>query len=145
MNDHQRLVTLLANNDVKRLHHLLSVALRSGASPNALIGQIERAITGIYSDRTQFDDRDIDIAFLVRALGGPCLLFALSKSHGLASVLTAARNQKIAELVPSIGAPSHSDAKANFAAFCDIMEAITTYIQIWPACWSRHDDRRDQS
>ncbi|KAH9922494.1 uncharacterized protein B0H18DRAFT_1212572 [Fomitopsis serialis] len=119
INDHQRLVTLLANHDVKRLHHLLSVALRKGASPKALIAQIERAITGLYSDRAHFEERDIDIAFLVKALGGPRLLYALSKSHGLASVSTTNRKQKIPELLPSISIPSRQDAKTNYTSFCN--------------------------
>lgn len=119
LNDHQRLVVLLANNDVQRLHHLLSVALRKGASPKALIAQIDRAINGLYCDRGQFDERKIKAAFLSKVLGGPRLLFALSKSERFPSGPTVGRRMKVPELDPSISTPTRPEFKRNFASLCN--------------------------
>ncbi|TFY57754.1 hypothetical protein EVJ58_g6829 [Rhodofomes roseus] len=119
VNDHQRLVVLLANNDVQRLHHLLSVALRKGASPKALIAQIDRAINGLYCDRGQFDERKIKAAFLSKVLGGPRLLFALTKSDRFPSGSTVGRRMKIPELDPSISTPTRPEFKRNFASLCN--------------------------
>ncbi|KAF8126234.1 hypothetical protein K438DRAFT_1636429 [Mycena galopus ATCC 62051] len=61
----------------------------------------------------------MDLSFLVKSIGGPKLLYALQKSHGLASVSTVKRNNKIPRLVTSIGAPTLEDINANIASFFD--------------------------
>ena len=40
-------------------------------------------MAGIFTPQGGFSDRDLDIAFLAKAIGGPCLLYALQKSYGL--------------------------------------------------------------
>jgi hypothetical protein len=42
-------------------------------------------VAGLYRPQGGFVKRDLDIAFLVKAIGGLHLLYALGKSHGLAS------------------------------------------------------------
>ncbi|KAJ7852220.1 hypothetical protein B0H14DRAFT_3085731 [Mycena olivaceomarginata] len=59
----------------------------------------------------------MDISFLVKAIGGPRLLYALQKSHGLASGSTARRYQKIPKLVASIGIPTKEEINANISSF----------------------------
>ncbi|EIM80052.1 uncharacterized protein STEHIDRAFT_34896, partial [Stereum hirsutum FP-91666 SS1] len=49
--------------------------------------------------------------------GGPRLLYALNKSHGLASVTTINRHNKIPQLLPSIASPSAEDASTNITSF----------------------------
>ncbi|KAJ7798365.1 hypothetical protein B0H14DRAFT_3092934 [Mycena olivaceomarginata] len=59
----------------------------------------------------------MDIAFLVKVIGGPRLLYALQKSHGLASLTTVRKHSKIPKLVASIGIPTHKDISDNIASF----------------------------
>jgi hypothetical protein len=63
--------------------------------------------------------RDLDIAFLVKAIGGPRLLYALGKSHGLASWRTVKHHLKIPKLLPSVGIPSADEISHNMASFFD--------------------------
>ncbi|KAJ6597333.1 hypothetical protein B0H10DRAFT_1959864 [Mycena sp. CBHHK59/15] len=66
--------------------------------------------------RGGFTDRDFDISFLVKTIGGPRLLYALQKSHGLASRSTILRNQTIPQLQASIAIPSQDEINANISA-----------------------------
>lgn len=70
---------VLSLNDVAGLHHLLA----TGHQKICLL--LNCAISGLYHPQGGFLKCDPDIAFLVKAIGGPCLLYALGKSHGLAS------------------------------------------------------------
>ncbi|KAJ7104870.1 hypothetical protein C8R44DRAFT_807209 [Mycena epipterygia] len=116
MTDHQRITMLLASNDVPGLRRILTVALKRGASPQAIYSILERAIAGLFSPRGGFTDRDLDVSFLVKALGGPRLLYALQKSHGLASRTTVMKNQKIPKLRSSIGVPTREDIDFNISS-----------------------------
>ncbi|KAJ7442929.1 hypothetical protein B0H11DRAFT_1748755, partial [Mycena galericulata] len=51
------------------------------------------------------------------AIGGPRLLYALQKSHGLASLSTVKRYAKYPKLVPSVGIPTHEEISANISRF----------------------------
>ncbi|KAH9923817.1 uncharacterized protein B0H18DRAFT_934574 [Fomitopsis serialis] len=116
INDHQRLTMLLATNDVKRLRELLAVALRNGSSPRYLFSQLQRAISGVYKARGpggRFDKRDLEIAFLAKALGGPRLLYALNHSHGLPSPSTVNDTYPVPQLLPCIKAPVHHEVSGN--------------------------------
>lgn len=73
----------------------------------------------MYCPRGGFSKCDLDIAFLVKATGGPCLLYALGKSHGLASWRTVNRHIKIPRLLPSVGIPSADKISQNMSSFCD--------------------------
>ncbi|KAI0753375.1 hypothetical protein C8Q80DRAFT_1096770 [Daedaleopsis nitida] len=119
INDHQRLTMLLATNDVKRLRELLAVALRKGASPRTLISQIERSLAGLYNLRGGFNQRELDVAFLAKALGGPRLLFALVQSHGFPSASTLSRNVNVPRLRACIGRPTAGEVNTNISALFD--------------------------
>ena len=110
---------MLSSNDVAGLRHLLGAAHRKGASPAKICSLLECAITGLYCPRGGFSKRDLDIAFLVKAIGGPRLLYALGKSHGLASWRTVNRHIKIPRLLPSVGIPSADEISQNMSSFCD--------------------------
>ena len=97
---------MLSLNDVAGLHCLLSAAHRRGASPAKICSLLEHAVAGLYRPRGGFVKCDLDIAFLVKAIGGPRLLYTLGKSHGLASWRTVKHHLKIPKLIPSIGIPS---------------------------------------
>ncbi|KAI0374930.1 hypothetical protein BV20DRAFT_986923 [Pilatotrama ljubarskyi] len=117
--DNQRLVMLLASHDVHRLRRLLTVALRKGASPRTLISRIEQSIEGLYTPRGGFSSRELDVAFLAKALGGPQLLYALAHSHGLPSATTVSRHTTIPHLLPCISKPTESEMSANITALCN--------------------------
>ena len=61
---------LLGSHDVKRLRRLLEMELGRGASPRVLLAQLEHAIAGLYSPKGHFSDRELDIAYLAKALDG---------------------------------------------------------------------------
>ena len=55
----------------------------------------------------------------MKAIGGPRLLYALSKSHGFASWRTVKRHIKIPKLIPSVGIPSADEINCNISLFFD--------------------------
>ena len=108
---------LLASNDIVGLRRLLSTAMRRGASPQTICNLLERSIAGLYTPRRGFTKRDLDIALLVKSIGGPRLLYTLQHSHGLPSWRTVRRHHQIAQLLPSIGTPSEDEISKNIASF----------------------------
>ena len=106
----------LSSNDVAGLHCLLGATHQRGASPAKICSLLECAITGLYHPRGGFSKCDFDIGFLVIAIGGPCLLYALGRSHGLASRRTVF---KIPKLLPSVGIPSADEISQNLSSFFD--------------------------
>jgi len=119
MNDHKRILMLLSSNDVASVRRLLAAALRQGASAQTICTILTRAISGLYVPRGGFVQRDLDIALLVKSIGGPRLLYALQRSHGIASWRTVGRNTKIPRLLPSVAAPTSDEIMANITAFFD--------------------------
>ncbi|THH16159.1 hypothetical protein EUX98_g9350 [Antrodiella citrinella] len=138
LNDHQRLIMLCAKNDVQSLRRLLAVWLRRGANPNMIIRQVERAPEGLYRPKQGYTDRDIDVAFLARALGGDRLLYALSHSSGLPSASTVNRRVQIPKLTPCIGAPTVQHIHDNISSMFhpDVKPAPTgeLYANGLPGC-----------
>jgi hypothetical protein len=76
---------LLSSNDIAGLCCLLATALRQGASPQALCTILIHAISGLYAPQGGLVQRDLDVTYLVKSIGGPCLLYALQRSHGVPS------------------------------------------------------------
>lgn len=108
---------LIGSKDIAGLRRLITTALKRGTSPKAIVEILERALANLYSSRGGFTKRDLDISFLVKAIGGPRLLYALQKSHGLASVSTVHRRNKIPQLLASVGEPSPNEFNANLSTF----------------------------
>ncbi|KAJ7243487.1 hypothetical protein C8J57DRAFT_1556735 [Mycena rebaudengoi] len=119
ISEHRRIMMLLATNDIPGLQHMLTILVKRGASPQAICFTLIRGIAGTFKARGGFTPRDMDIAFLAKAIGGPRLLYALQKSLGLASLSTVKRHKKIPKLVASIGIPTHVDIYANISSFLD--------------------------
>jgi len=117
--DYKRIMMLIASNDIAGLRRLISAALRGGVSAEVIIDQIQKSINGLYSPRGGFSERDLDIAFLVKAIGGPRLLYALQKSHGLASESTIRRCRKIPHLLAAVSTPSKPENDCNMTTFLD--------------------------
>jgi hypothetical protein len=55
-NDYQRIMMLLANNDVPGLRRLLTVALRKGAGVQSVTSVLEQAISGLYRPRGNWSE-----------------------------------------------------------------------------------------
>jgi len=108
---------LLAKEDVQSLRQLLSVALRNGTSPSTILHQLQCSIDGKYSPRSQFSERDLAVEFLAKSLGGPRLLYALSKDTKYPSVATVSRKYHIPCLIPSISAPTRVEISDNITIF----------------------------
>ena len=117
LNDHHRLLKMLASNDVKRLKCVLGVALRRGCSVSAIVMRIDQAINGLYTARGNYSEHELDITFLVKSLGGPKLLYALSRSHGLPAYRTITNRRSIPRLVPSGSVPSLDEVSSNISSF----------------------------
>jgi len=117
INDHQRVTMLLATNDVRSLRRIISVALRNGTSISALLTLMQRSIDGKYSPRGCFSERDYAIGFLAKSLGGPRLLYALSKGDRYPSVSTVAQKYRIPRIIPSLAIPSREEISDNITMF----------------------------
>ncbi|KAF8884804.1 hypothetical protein BD779DRAFT_1673946 [Infundibulicybe gibba] len=100
VNDHQRIVILLSTNNIPGLRRLVTSALKNGASLQVLVRRLEGAAMGTYSAYGKWSQRELDIAFLAKALGGPRLLYALQKAEGYPSLSTV-QQRRIACLLPS--------------------------------------------
>jgi len=79
-----RLVALLRTKDVPKLRLVLDVALRNRASLTTVINRVAEAIEGEYRPNGNSED-DYHLATLVLRIGGPKLLFAVSRAMGLPS------------------------------------------------------------
>ncbi|KAF6742437.1 hypothetical protein DFP72DRAFT_1022411 [Ephemerocybe angulata] len=119
LDDYGRIMMLLSKGDIPGLRRLLAASLKRGASPAVVLNLLERSLKGLHKARGGFSDRDMDIAFLTKAIGGPRLLYALQQAFGVASRSTLSRGRKIPILVPSIGRPTADEVNANISAFCD--------------------------
>lgn len=71
MSDHKQILMLLSSNNVAGVHRLLAAALRRGASAQTICTILTRAILGLYVPRGGFVQCDLDIALLVKSIGGP--------------------------------------------------------------------------
>lgn len=111
------MMMLIATNDIPRLKQLIAVALRRGSSAQAIVAQIGRAIDGLYSPRGGFTPTDLDIAHLVKGIGGRRLLYTLNKSKGLASESTLRRHSTPPKLLASVGVPSSDEISCNISSF----------------------------
>jgi hypothetical protein len=117
ISDYKCIMMLLGSRDVVGLRRLIAASLENGALPDKICETIMSSLEGAYNPRGVFNDCDLDIAFLVKSIGGPRLLYALQKSHGLPSVSTVQRYQRIPRLRPSIGHPKAEDIAENMSSF----------------------------
>jgi hypothetical protein len=119
MSDHKQILMLLSSNDVANVRRLLAAALHRGASAQTICTILTHAISGSYVPQGGFVQHDFDIALLVKSIGGPRLLYALQRSHGIPSWRTVGHNTKIPRLLPSIAAPTSDEIGANITTFFD--------------------------
>lgn len=117
IDDYERLIYHIAVADYKNASRVLQVAMKNGSSPGAIISKLQLAIEGQYTPHPMTDEFALDLGLLVKAIGGPKLLFALNRSLSLPSYRTIGRHRKVPQLLPSILAPSLADVTKNISVF----------------------------
>ncbi|KAL1727252.1 hypothetical protein EV714DRAFT_217661 [Schizophyllum commune] len=119
INDMYRILRYISENDIRGIRRLFSVALDNGASPHAMLDLLERSVNQLYRPASRFNQRDLDKAFLVKALGGPRLLHALMKADGYPSLYTLNRRHKVPEMRACVAIPTEKEIWENFDRVLD--------------------------
>ena len=96
---------MLRKYEVLRLHHLLEVCDKQRVSVRATIKRVEHAIAGTYH-ACGYDQRDVDLARLMRHLAGDKGTYILSKAVGMPSTMTIKRRSKAPAILPCAGPPT---------------------------------------
>ena len=109
------MVMLISQNKIAGVSRILTVALKNGASAEAICAKLHRAIDGTYRPHSGWTAREFDLALLVKAIGGPRLLYALQKAEGYPSLGTLQTRKPIPELTISLGIPSKEDFDMNIS------------------------------
>lgn len=80
-----------------------------------MITELQNAAAGLYKPRGyEPEQQDAELAYLAKALGGPCLLFALNDSLlTLPSARTLCRHMTFPVLLPSVLQPSKDEVQQN--------------------------------
>ncbi|KAK6995668.1 hypothetical protein R3P38DRAFT_2567181 [Favolaschia claudopus] len=111
--DYGRFMEAIVENNIPRLQQPVSVGIRRGSSPNALIRTIQSALEGVYQPRPVLDSRTLDIALLVFRLGGRKLLYAVNHGLGLPSLRTLRNHMAFTKVMPTVGMISIEDILHN--------------------------------
>ena len=122
LDDYERLFALMCVSDYKNMSQVLRVALNNGSSPAAIISKLQLAIDKKYTPHPSTDELTLDLAYLVKAIGGPKLLHALNRALGLPSYRTIGNHRKVPLLTPTTLAPSFEDASTNISTFFNPQE-----------------------
>jgi hypothetical protein len=114
LSDYQQLVMLIAQHKIAGVSQLISVAIRNGVSIESVCVKLHHAITGVYSPKFRWTSRELDVAVLVKAIGGPRLLYSLQKAERYPSLSTLHRRRpSIHTLCVSVAIPNHAEIKQN--------------------------------
>ena len=108
---------MFSQHKIAGVSRILSLAIRNGASAESICVKLHHAITGTYSPKSGWTSNEIDVAFLVKAIGGPRLLYALQKAEGYPSLSKLRRRKQIAQLIVSVGVPGRPEIKRNISSF----------------------------
>ena len=87
----KRILLLMSQENIPGIRRVLAGALKRGSSNFAILGQLERALSGRYHARGYSED-DNDQAVLLLRLGGTPLLNVMSKTTGLPGLSHARRH-----------------------------------------------------
>ena len=109
-------------SDYKNVSQVLHVALKNGSSPAAITSKLQLAIKKKYTPHPGVDELALDLGCLVKAIGGPKLLFALNRALALPSYHTIGHHRKVPQLVPAILTSSLEDASTNISTFFNQQE-----------------------
>ncbi|KAF6764585.1 hypothetical protein DFP72DRAFT_1059553 [Ephemerocybe angulata] len=108
-----RIFMKLASHDVPGASRILDVSLRRGDSSDVIMRKLEGAISGAFRPKGKWSEREFDIAYLVKALGGPRLSFVLQNAKHSPSVATLKRNKPTPTVIVSIDTPTDEEISAN--------------------------------
>ncbi|KAJ6507105.1 hypothetical protein DFH09DRAFT_1265056 [Mycena vulgaris] len=111
--DYKRFMDAVAEMNIPRLRQLVSVGLRRGSSPGAIIRMMQSALEGVYQPRPILDSRTLDIALMVYRLGGRKLLYAVNHGLGLPSLRTLRNHMAFTKIMPTVGSISVEDIIHN--------------------------------
>ncbi|KAJ7900451.1 hypothetical protein B0H13DRAFT_2517977 [Mycena leptocephala] len=111
--DYKRFMDAVAEMDIPRLRQLVSVGLRRGSSPAAIIRMMQSALEGVYRPRPILDSRTLDIALMVYRLGSRKLLYAVNHGLGLPSLRTLRNHMAFTKIMPTVGTISVADIVHN--------------------------------
>lgn len=98
----ERFILQVSVADHVNSSRVLQVSVKNGSSSNAMIHSLQLTIEKHYTPHPRTDEFPLDIGCLVKAIGGPKLLFALNRSLSLPSYRTIGRHRIIPQLFPSI-------------------------------------------
>ena len=122
LDDYDRLFFHIAASDYKNVSQVLRVALKNGSSPATIISKIQLAIEKKYTPHPGVDELALDLGYLVKAIGGPKLLFALNRALALPSYRTIGCHRKVPQLIPAILTPSYENTSMNISTFFNQQE-----------------------
>ncbi|KAJ6497248.1 hypothetical protein DFH09DRAFT_893381, partial [Mycena vulgaris] len=111
--DYKRFMDAVAEMNIPRLQQLVSVGLRRGSSPTAIVRMMQSALEGVYRPRLVLDSRTLDIALMVYRLGGRKLLYAVNHGLGLPSLRTLRNHMPFTKIMPTVGTISVEDIIHN--------------------------------
>ncbi|KAJ7429781.1 hypothetical protein B0H11DRAFT_2257746 [Mycena galericulata] len=112
MDDFERLIMAIANNDVPRIHAIIETAMRNGASVRTMANRIYDAFEGLHHTKG-FTDFERDLGILIYRLGGRSLLYAMNHALNLPSLRTICNAAKFIKITPTIGPISKDEIRAN--------------------------------
>jgi len=122
LDDYERLCLHISVSDYKSVNLVLRTALKNGSSPSAMVAKLQLAIERDYTPHPGVDERALDVGYLVKAIGGPRLLFALNRFLSLPSYRTIDRHRTVPQLIPSIFSPTYSEVSENISTFFNLKE-----------------------
>lgn len=109
---------MLAQNKIAGVSKILSTALRNRMSVPRMIERLEDIIAGVYKPKGgNWSSRELDVAFLIKAYGGPRLLYAMQKANAYPSHSALRTHKKKPELLVSTGQPTLTEMNLNISAF----------------------------
>ncbi|KAK7012371.1 hypothetical protein R3P38DRAFT_3019043 [Favolaschia claudopus] len=112
MDDFERLLVAIAENDVPRIHTIIETALRNGASIRTITNKIYDAFEGLLSTKG-FTDFEKDLGILIYRLGGRSLLYAMNKALNLPSLRTICNSARFIKITPTIGPIREEEIRDN--------------------------------
>mmetsp|Transcript_1086 Transcript_1086/g.3694 ORF Transcript_1086/g.3694 Transcript_1086/m.3694 type:complete len:167 (+) Transcript_1086:572-1072(+) len=114
----KRLILLISENKIPRVHALVARQLRRGASTDGIIKQVQKAINGSYMATGNRDEDELDKARLVMLIA-PRLLTMLHATDGFATKrsLQCQHSDEIPRFITSVCDVEESMVRRNFEAF----------------------------
>ena len=111
------MVVLLSNNKITGVSHILSITLRNNASIATIYDRLQWAVNGTYFLASGWTNREFAAAYLVKAYGGPRLLYSMQIAKSYPSLTTLWRHNPVAEITVSLKEPNKAEMVANILSF----------------------------